>query len=161
LSRRRHGNREGGAKLSHTREYTHAFGHHGHDPHSDARGPADTADAESDSRVLGRLGRLGARRNGLVHLFAGAGADSARVVAADGHPGDSCERRLLRQCVVRAVPDRLGVVDAVGAGRRPLRARPDADVDDPVLFAVHAAVRRSHQHLAGGVSTAGRHRYRR
>ena len=87
--------------------------------------PADAADDESDSRILGRLGRLGARRDGLVHLRPRARARAHRAAAAVRDRGDAGQRRLLRQRAVRAVSHRLGPVDDLGTDGRSLRPRQD------------------------------------
>ena len=56
-----------------------------------------TADPQPDPRLLGRVGRMGARRHGFVHLRPGPGAGVARSAAAlrpRRHPG---QHRLLRR----------------------------------------------------------------
>ncbi len=122
----------------------------------------DSAHAQSDPRVLGRLGRMGARRDGFVHLRARARAGAHRAAAAIGDSRDARQRRLLRQRAVRAVPRRLGPVDDLGTARRPLRPRPHAEPHDRLLLGVHAAVRRGGHGLAArDLPGDRRHRHRR
>ena len=70
------------------------------------------------------------------------------LLPRSGIAGDARQRRLLRQRAVRAVPGRLGPVDAVGTDRRSVRPRPHADADDPLLLAVHVSRRGRDQRLA-------------
>src|SRR5260221_4955736 len=65
---------------------------------------ANAADAESGSGLLGGLGRLDVRRDGLVQLRARPRARTRRVAAALGHRRHSCQHRLLRQRALRVVP---------------------------------------------------------
>src|SRR5258708_16386245 len=105
---------------------------------------------------------MAARRHGLVHLLAGPRAGADRASATFEHRRDARQRRLLRQRTVRAVPDWVGPVDDLGADRRSVRTRAHADAHDPVLLALHAAVRARDQYLAvGRAAAARRRRYRR
>src|SRR5438132_13168689 len=78
--------------------------------HAKRTGPAghSRAHPQPAPRILGRLGGLDVRRDGLVHLRAGAGTGADRAAAALGDRGDAGERRLLRQRALRAVSGRMG-----------------------------------------------------
>ena len=75
---------------------------------------------------------------------------------------DAGQHRVLRQHPAGAVPARMGPVDGLGPDCRPLRPRPRADADDPLLFGLHLHVRTGDQHLAARrPARAVRHRSRR
>src|SRR5205807_7779571 len=81
---------------------------------------ANAADAESGPRVLGGLGRLDVRRDGLVHLRARPRPRTRRALAALGHRRHSRQHRFLRQRALRALPRGLGSFHAMGTPGRPL-----------------------------------------
>ena len=133
-----------------------------HADRSPGRASTEQAHGESDPRVLGRMGRLGARRHGRVDLRRGARPGARRPAAPLGYRRDAGQRRLLRQRSARAVPVRMGTVDGLGTGGRSLRPRPRADADDPLLLAVHVPVRAGDEHLAARrAARVVRHRHRR
>src|SRR5207245_1865972 len=72
---------------------------------------AHAADAKSDPRILGRVGRLGARRNGFVHLRARPRPRTERTASTFRQTTDGGQHRLLRKRSVRALPRRVGTVD--------------------------------------------------
>ena len=74
------------------------------------------AQQESDPRLLGGVGRVGAGRDGFVHLRAGARSRHHGALAAIGNRRRFGTRRLLRQCAVRVFSRRMGTVDGVGTG---------------------------------------------
>src|SRR5581483_8283840 len=92
------------------------------------------AHVQSGPRLLGRVGRMGARRHGLVHLRARAHAGDHRAAAEVGHRGDARQCRLLRQRPVCVVSHGLGRVDGVGADCGSVRTRAHAGAHDPLLF---------------------------
>ena len=74
--------------------------------------------SESGPRLLGRVGRLGARRHGFVHLRAGAGAGAERAAAAIGNRRDHSESGVLRRTPLRAVSRGMGAVALSGVRSR-------------------------------------------
>src|SRR5207249_6860404 len=96
----------------------------------------DDTQSKSDSRVLGRMGRLGARRHGCVHLCAGALSGAHRSAATLRRRRHTWRHWILRQRAARAVPLRLGPVDGLGTGGRSLRACARADAHDSLVLAV-------------------------
>src|SRR5438105_4161799 len=102
---------------------------------------ARIAHKESDPRLLGGLGRMDARRNGFVHLRPRSGPRTHGATATLRHPSDIVINRLLRQRPVRALPDRMGAVHAVGTVGRSFRPRTNARPHHPLLLAFHISRR--------------------
>src|SRR5260370_17137610 len=78
------------------------------------------------ARFLRILGRMGARRNGFLHLCAGDGSCAEGTSAALRIAQRSRRRRLLRRLALRPLPRRLGLGIFFGAscGQRRTRAPP-------------------------------------
>ena len=106
------------------------------------------ADSQPDPRLLGRLGRMGARRHGFLHLRPGAGPRAARPAAALRHRRHPGQHRLLRRHALRHLPGRLGLRLPLGAAGRPLRPRPHPGAHHPLLFALHFPGMRRRERLA-------------
>ena len=117
-------------------------------PHGDRCDDLATTHREPEARVFRRLGRLGARRHGFVHLCPGARPRPDGAVAELRHRGHAGQYWRLRRHPFRAVPARMGRLHGVGTDQRPDRARARADADDPLLFVVYISLRVRHQHLA-------------
>src|ERR1700722_5313223 len=83
-----------------------------------SRGQAWTPDEKSGARILGGVGRLGARRNGFGDLRAGAGAFAARFAAALRDCGNERKYWILRRTAVRDFFGGLGDGVPVGTDRR-------------------------------------------
>ena len=95
------------------------------------------ADPQPETRLLGGVGRLGARRHGLVHLRAGARAGDARAPAALRDRGHGRPPRVLRQPPLRRLSPRLGLRLPLGSAGGPLRPRAHPVAHDPLLLALH------------------------
>src|SRR5581483_99751 len=84
---------------------------------------------ESDSWLLGCVGRLGTGWYGFVYLCFGPCSFASGATAQFGNSCFGPEHRVLWRPAVRAVLDRVGFLVSVGTHGRPLRARAHADVD--------------------------------
>src|SRR5438552_2867740 len=98
---------------------------------------ARIAHKESDPRLLGCVGRMDARQDGFVHLRARSRPRTHRTSAAFRYLSDILLHWLLRQRPVRALPDRMEAVHAVGTAGRSFRPRTNARPHHPLLLAFH------------------------
>src|SRR5665213_1631383 len=72
-------------------------------PNSANRKNQNETHAQSDSQLLGRLGRVEHGRNGLVHLFARPGPRVDGIIAPLWNSRDARERWLLRRYFLHVV----------------------------------------------------------
>lgn len=99
---------------------------------------------------FGRLGRLDARRHGLVHLRARAHAGADRAIAALRLRGDARQHRTGRFYSVCAVPGRLGHVLHMGTARRSLWTNQGAGGHDLHIRDFHGPCRDFSQRVGVG-----------
>ena len=102
------------------------------------------------ARFVGGMGRMGAGRDGFVHLFARAGARLAGIAAQIGDSRDARKPGVLRRDSFRGLYRRLGRRPCLGADCRPVWPRTNADVHDPVFFPVYVFGRLLHECLDAG-----------
>ncbi len=102
------------------------------------------------ARFLRILGRMGARRNGFLHLCAGDGSRAEGTSSALRIAQRSRRRRLLRRLALRPLPRRLGLRILVGSSCGQVRTRAHADAHDSLVFPVHLPVLHQHARVATG-----------
>ena len=124
---------------------------------------SNPADAKSSPRILGGVGRMGARWHGFLHLRARSGSGAARLAASIGNSRATTANIGYYGGILFALfLVGWGMALLVGAGRRPVWARPHLDAHHYLFFTFYFAERIFHEHLdARRASASGRNRHRR